>query len=113
MNNHAEYRRHSHQPPVQVPSAEDGEAVSQLAHRADPSLPTTQQPPQSSRRVAWVRPTELANFTGPLIGRGIDLQAELIRRARRAPVQATRAVRRHIHHSTQERPAPREEGIAL
>lgn len=114
MNNHTEYRRHSYQPPEHVHSAEEGEAVSQLAHRADPSLPTTQQTANSAKRVAWVRPTELANFTGPLIGRGVDLQAELIRRGRRTPVQATRAVRRGIAHSMQpERPAPQEEGIGL
>lgn len=114
MNTHSEYRRRSYQPTEQVHSAEDGEAVSQLAHRADPSLPTTQLTANSAKRVAWVRPTELANFTGPLIGRGVELQAELIRRARRTPVRATRAARRDIAHSLHtERTAPREEGIGL
>ena len=114
MNTHAEYRRHSYRPGTSY-SPESGYEVSQLAHDADPSL-TQAQPPtgSNSRRVAWIRPTELAGFAGPLVGRGIDLQDELIRRARRTPKTATRAVRRRVGQSMHpERTTPREEGIGL
>lgn len=112
MNTHAEYRRHSYPSPETSYSPETvRDDVSVLARGADPSLPQTQQPGATSKRVAWVRPTELPNFAGPLVGRGIDLQAELIRRARRTPKAATRAARRHIHH--QQQAATREEGIGL
>ena len=112
MNSHAEYRRHSYRSPETSYSPEpDHSDGDQLARHADPSLPQTQQPGATSKRVAWVRPTELPNFAGPLVGRGIDLQAELIRRARRTPKTATRAVRRHIHH--QQPATSREEGIGL
>ena len=115
MNTHAEYRRHNYSPAETSYSPEASHDVNQLAHDADPSL-TQAQPPTgtSSRRVAWIRPTELASFTGPLIGRGIDLQTELIRRARRTPKTATRAARRRIGQSLHpERTTPREEGIGL
>lgn len=111
MNTHAEYRRHSYGPETSY-SPEASHDANRLAHDADPSL-TQARPPTgtSSRRVTWVRPTELPNFTGPLIGRGIDLQVELIRRARRAPKTVSRAARRHIHQP--QCSAPREEGIGL
>lgn len=97
MNTHAEYRRHHYQrpqPPAPHATADDPH---HLATHPDPSLPTvaTAAPqPQPGRRVAWVRPTELGSFAAPAIGRGIDLHAELIRRARRMPPTATRSVRR-------------------
>jgi len=111
MNTHAEYRRHNYRPPEASYSPDAHHETSQLARHADPSLPETQQPSATSKRVAWVRPTELPNFAGPLVGRGIDLQAELIRRARRTPKTVTRAARRHIHPP--QGTAPREEGIGL
>ena len=112
MNTHAEYRRHSYRSPEPSYSPDAVQQTpSELARHADPSLPQDQQPTPSSKRVSWVRPTELPNLAGPLIGRGIDLQAELIRRARRTPKTAARAVRRHIHQS--QRSTTREEGIGL
>lgn len=111
MNTHAEYRRHSYRSPETSYSPEPTQEIDQLARHADPSLPQTQQPSVTSKRVAWVRPTELPNLAGPLIGRGIDLEAELIRRARRTPKTVIRAARRHIHHP--QRPTTREEGIGL
>lgn len=113
MNTHAEYRRHSYRPETSYsPDANHG--TSQFARHADPPLPETQQPGAISKRVAWIRPTDLSNFAGPLVGRGIDLQAELIRRARRTPKTATRAARHRIDQSLRsERTTPREEGIGL
>lgn len=115
MNNHPEYRRHTYRPPETSysPEAEQAGQTNQLAHHADPSLQTTQPAAPSSKRIAWVRPTELPSYAGPLIGRGVDLQVELIRRARRSPVTATRAVRRHLHRAAPTTPSPREEGIGL
>jgi len=118
VNTHAEYRRHSHQPAeTHAPTRDVEDVASQLARHRDPSLassaPTT--PPDRSKRIAWVRPTELAGFASPLIGRGIDLQAELIRRARRAPMTTGRRARRSASHAfrTQEPSAPHQEGLHL
>ena len=111
MNTHAEYRRHSYRLPETTYSPEPTQEIDQLARHADPSLPRTEQLGATSKRVAWVRPTELPNLAGPLIGRGIDLQAELIRRARRTPKTVTRAARRHVHQP--QRDTTREEGIGL
>jgi hypothetical protein len=102
VNPHAEYRRHSYRPPEQpaVPDAV-APAASELARHRDPSL-QQEQPAreQAQKRVAWVRPTELGSYVGPMVGRGIDFQAELVRRARRTPTTATRT----IHHSAPTRP---------
>jgi hypothetical protein len=79
------------QPPIE-------EATAALAVHRDPSIPTSAsgaeaKPPAPG--VAWVRPTELPTLIGsPWIRRGIDLQSELVRRSRRAPLSATRAGRR-------------------
>jgi hypothetical protein len=113
MNTHAEYRRHSYQQ-LEPPAAQAEERVtSELAHHRDPSLRSSQTAPgQSSKRIAWVRPTDLAAYAGPMVGRGIDLQAELIRRARRTPVTTTRAVRRFAPPTAQPSVAP-QEGLQL
>lgn len=97
MNTHAEYRRHMHQPapePTAVPQSETPE--NHLAVGRDPSLATTSTALTiaTGKHVAWVRPTELHTFASPLIGRGIDLHAELLRRARQGPRQANRAAQR-------------------
>ena len=118
MNTHAEYRRHSYRPPVGPTPVPDVEvAVNHLARHRDPSLggSTTTTPPSRAKGIAWVRPTELASFASPVIGRGIDLQAELVRRARRTPVTTTRSVRRTAYPPphTPEPPAPRQEGLEL
>jgi len=69
----------------------------------------------SGKRIAWVRPTELATYAVPLVGRGIDLQAELIRRARRGPAAAVRATRSAVRQSTSRRSsvAGQQEGVLL
>lgn len=113
MNTHAEYRRHNYQRP-EPPTAPTEEGVaSELARHRDPSLaPSQSVPGQSSKGIAWVRPTDLAAYAGPMVGRGIDLQAELIRRARRTPVTTTRAVRRSAPPTAQPSVAP-QEGLQL
>lgn len=103
MNTHATYRHHEYRRPeplqtesLQVEPAQTapGEVdVSRLAHDREPSLAQGATPTGGSNRVAWVRPSELAAYAGPMVGRGIDLQAALARRARRMPVTATRSVR--------------------
>lgn len=68
-----------------------------LAVRGDPSrnLPTAPTPNKvGGRSVTWVRVSELATAVGsPAVRRGIDLQAELTRRARRAPGAAVSKTR--------------------
>ncbi|HCB05660.1 MAG TPA: hypothetical protein PLZ93_04080 [Nocardioides sp.] len=114
MNTHAEYRRHSYRPPEQ-PAVTEGDASGsdELARHRDPSLQSAQpSQAQTQKRVAWVRPTELGSYLGPMVGRGIDLQAELVRRARRTPTTTTRTFR----HPGPERPATptrSQEGLGL
>ena len=114
MNTHAEYRRHSYRPPEQPAAADAVEPRCQRARSPSRSVPPVGPAgrEQTQKRVAWVRPTELASYVGPMVGRGIDLQAELVRRARRTPTTATRTLR----HSAPHRPttsAASPEGLGL
>ena len=112
MNTHAEYRRHSYHP--DPPSTAPTEAeTSQLAHHRDPSLAAAPLSTPKSNQIAWVRPTELTTYAAPMVGRGIDLQAELVRRARRTPATATRSLHRPTPARSPETPAPRQEGLGL
>lgn len=114
MNTHAEYRRHSYRPPEPpAPSAEP--APSALARHLDPSLRSAeaQARPTARKGVAWVRPTELASYVTPMVGRGIDLHAELVRRARRTPVTTRRALQRGVHSPAPTSLAHRTEGLSL
>lgn len=117
MNTHTEYRRHGYRPPDPTVRSEDGEAAtSALTHHRDPSLAIGRNDatPQA-KGVAWIRPTELAAYAAPMIGRGIDLQAELIRHARRSPTTTTRALERSLSHPAPPKPpsANRTEGPSL
>lgn len=60
-----------------------------LAVRRDPSVPVTAPAPDADRSapgLAWVRPSAMPTLLGSRVaGRGIDLQTELTRRARRTP----------------------------
>lgn len=100
MNTTEPYERHLDRTlPEASPTPEHDRAVEALAVHRDPSLPgaRTQAVPEQPRpTVAWVRPSELPTLVGaPWIRRGIDLQAELTRRARRTPrTVATKAGRR-------------------
>jgi hypothetical protein len=116
VNAHAEYRRHGYRPPepsAQAPSTET--TTRELARHRDPSLSMEGKPPTSTAKgIAWVRPTELAAYAAPMVGRGIDLHAELIRRARRAPVTTRRALPRNIPRSPALAPPSNEtEGLSL
>lgn len=81
--------------------ANRAEGVPGLARHRDPSQTSTTIPPKTAggksadprgRGVVWVRPTDLlAQASSRLVGRGIDFQAELARRTRRAPVRAVTA----------------------
>lgn len=114
MNTHAEYRRHSYQPPERPTPAEGVDpAASELARHRDPSLRSEQPARQpTEKRVAWVRPTELGSYLAPMVGRGIDLQAELVRRARRTPTTTTRTVR-HTGPGRSTRSKVGQEGLGL
>lgn len=114
MNTHAEYRRHSYRPPEQPAVPEGGASGSdELERHRDPSLQSTQpSQTQTQKRVAWVRPTELGSYLGPMVGRGIDLQAELVRRARRTPTTTTRTLR-HPGSKRPATPSPSQEGLEL
>jgi hypothetical protein len=108
VNTHAEYRRHTYrpvEPSLPVPSTEA--AASELAHHRDPSLSASegQAPTKPAKGIAWVRPTELATYVTPMVGRGVDLHAELIRRARRTPVTTTHTLQRGIPNSPSPMPS--------
>jgi hypothetical protein len=61
----------------------------------------------SQRSIAWVRPSELPTMVGAgWLRRGTDLQAEMGRRARRAPATATFRARRRITRTAIGRPRP-------
>lgn len=115
MNNHAEYRRHSYrpaEPSLPAPGAEA--APSELARHRDPSMSTeAHAPAKASKGIAWVRPTELGAYVTPMVGRGIDLHVELIRRARRTPVATRRALQRGVHSPAPTPAANRTEGLSL
>jgi hypothetical protein len=76
--------------------------VSALARHRDPSLskkPAATEKDSERKRpgVEWVRPSELlASRSARVAGRGIDFQAELARRTRRAPGQIVRGTRRGV-----------------
>lgn len=100
MNTHPRYRRHDDR---SVPSEEptplqpEGSEPAALSVHRDPSLADTTNSRSygAERGIAWVRPAELPAMVGTRwAGRGIDLQADLVRRARRTPVTAARAARR-------------------
>lgn len=114
MNTHAEYRRHSYKA-VDPPAQNAEQPVSELSHHRDRSLATAiTAPAAGSQGIAWVRPTDLASYAGPLVGRGIDLQSELIRRARRTPATTARAFqRRDPEIASPSSPSTRKEGLQL
>ena len=87
-----------------TPAAAEGE-VSALARHRDPSLSDKagSQARKSRRGVTWVRPSELMTQAGGRVAaRGIDFEAELARRARRAPATAIRAFRNRCVKPTAE-----------
>ena len=86
--------------------------ASELARHRDPSLgPEQPAREQTQKRIAWVRPTELGSYLSPMVGRGIDLETELVRRARRTP--ATTRTLRHAGPDRSAAPAVSQEGLGL
>lgn len=93
--------------------------ASPFAVHGDPSrLLTALQPTRISKSgVAWVRPSDLPTMAGSkIIGRGLDLKAELVRRANR-PIRST-TPRERITRTAIAQPEPpsithRPGGISL
>ena len=95
MNEHAEAER-TEAPEARHEAAGSEAERSAFAVHRDPSLTTTagDRGSRVGRGIAWVRPSDLiASSSARLAGRGIDFQAELAHRVRRAPAQAYRATR--------------------
>lgn len=96
LQEHPEYRREQSDAADKARPPGD---ESELARHGDPSAaePKKLGAAQAGRRrsgVEWVRPSDLlASRMGRVAGQGIDFQAELARRARRAPSQAYRGTR--------------------
>ena len=80
--------------------AEQPAETSAFAVHGDPSRPKsaiTADPDRAKPSIAWVRPSDLPTVIGATWARrGIDLQAELTRRARRAPAKETARAGRRI-----------------
>jgi hypothetical protein len=95
--NNGPRREHPESPETPERSG-DGSEVSELARHADPSAAKKTTVEMAAGRrgsgVEWVRPSDLlAGRLGRVAGQGIDFQAELARRARRAPGHAYRGTR--------------------
>ncbi len=108
MNDDAEVNR-PELPEVRTESSGAAEAErSAFAVHRDPSLTTTASGPGSrvGRGIAWVRPSDLiASSSARLASRGIDFQAELAHRVRRAPAQTYRATRNRARDARDRRAA--------
>lgn len=78
-------------------------------HPLPASTPQPWNPPPRSpgphRSIVWVRPSELVATVSPMLGRGVDVPADLVRHARRAPAAAGRAGAR-LMRSAVARPQP-------
>ncbi len=122
MNNHEPYERSLDRTlPEPATSSRAGQGVEELAVHRDPSLPQTRQPQepgQARPTVAWVRPSEMPTQLGASwVRRGIDLQTELTRRARRTPsVVVSKTANRvcpSITRADSPSPATTQEGLGL
>ncbi|MGK2876684.1 MAG: hypothetical protein ACSLEW_13785 [Nocardioides sp.] len=109
--------------PEPAPTPEADMALEALAVHRDPSVPSVeanQNPDRSQPSVAWVRPSEVPTLLGSkFVRRGIDLQAELTRRAWRTPGAAVSKASRRITRTSIARPEPAsptitdQEGLGL
>lgn len=108
-------RRLDRTPPEPAPTPDAEKAVDALAVYKDPSVPSSgarQEADRSHRSVAWVRPSEMPSLLGSkFVRRGIDLQAELTRRARRTPGSAVSKASRRITRTSIARPDNTSPGI--
>ena len=101
--------------PEAAPTPEPEKSVDALAVHRDPSMPTAearQEPDRAHPSVAWVRPTEVPALLGSkFVRRGIDLQSELTRRARRTPGAVVSQASRRITRTSIARPNPASPSI--
>ncbi|GAC1383960.1 MAG: hypothetical protein NVSMB48_18190 [Marmoricola sp.] len=115
MNQHQAYERRTdrtldEQNPPETTAPEHSALAthrdpSRAVERAEVSRGETAQ--KGQRNIAWIRPSELPTTLGsPMLRRGIDLEAELARRARQTPAQAAWRVRRRITRNAIGRPEP-------
>ena len=110
MNNNHHYERRDDRTLTAeqgLPQPQPQDTVAALAVHRDPSVPTTSETDAKAQRgIAWVRPSELPTLIGSRwAARGIDLQSELARRSRRAPISAARPGRR-VSRTAIARPEP-------
>ena len=91
-------------------ATEQAAEPSALAVHRDPSQPPLAAAAGADRSkpsIAWVRPTDMPTVIGTAwVRRGIDLQAELTRRARRSPIIVTAHARGRISRTAIARPKP-------
>lgn len=124
MNSQQLYRRRVDRATRELGTTPVPAGSKDVAVPAEPSLPGTSGQSSSTnqqhRTVAWVRVSELHAVLGSRVaGRGIDLQSELARRARRAPSAAASRVSTLGHPrpsatpSEPTRPSDRTEGRSL
>lgn len=94
--------------PEPAPTPETEKSVESLAVHRDPSLPEAAAKPETVRSrptVAWIRPSEMPTIIGASwVRRGIDLQSELTRRARRTPGAAASKAARRVTRTSIARP---------
>lgn len=109
MNTPDPYVRHlDRTPPETAPTPDAEKAVDALAVHKDPSVTAAESKQETDRSqpsVAWVRPSEMPTLLGSkFVRRGIDLQAELTRRARRTPGAAVAKASRRITRTSIAQP---------
>ncbi|WP_313540017.1 hypothetical protein [Leifsonia aquatica] len=88
-----------HGPDGHIREENEAHEVSGLAQHGDPSRKKTVSEITTlpTHGVMWVRPSELmAQAGGRIAGRGIDIQAELARRATSLPAQVVATRRREV-----------------
>ena len=108
MNTPEPYERRLDRPISLAAPARENQRPPELAVGGDPSVPKGQSMPEPERGrpgLVWVRPTELSTMLGARsLRRGIDVEAELARRARRLPGAAVRHASRRITRTSIARP---------
>lgn len=104
-----------------IASAVEAAEVSAFAVHRDPSARQPSPQPDDSEKkrptVAWVRPSDLVTTMGSAyVRRGIDLQAEVTRRARRIPARGAGRIQRTVTRAMiarTDQPTPSAEGLGL
>ena len=95
-------------PASRIAEAHEPEVSALAVHRDPSQSPAERRGPEevkAKRTIAWVRPSELVTTLGSdRLRRGIDLEAELARRARRTPAHAAWKIRRRITRNAIGRP---------